>query len=270
MARRRKQRRNRGSAKRSSSRKKPKTNPVVFQSIVAVVIVFATILLITLGVLTSTVGAVICVVLLGVIFYLMTTTQPRRVKRKRLSRPSPEEKVDSKEPKFYTALPSTLGVSETAQDSPKAQVNLPPRPIRAARRRRDFITYPLAVSGGDYSDSYVQVDKDTVLRFRSEMTPNAASTLVPGLRLPSFPSSKIAAVMSKEIVENPMPVPAETAIPYSEEISVNSVEAQPLEEGVAVEAQPLEEGVAVVTAQKAQLSQVSTTEEEVEFDMEWE
>ena len=65
-------------------------------------------------------------------------------------------------------------------------------------------------------------------------------------------------------------VPAETAIPYSEEISVNSVEAQPLEEGVAVEAQPLEEGVAVVTAQKAQLSQASTTEEEVEFDMEWE
>ena len=163
MARRRKQRRNRGSAKRSSSRKKPKTNPVVFQSIVAVVIVFATILLITLGVLTSTVGAVISVVLLGVIFYLMTTTQPKRDKRKRLNRPSHEEKVDSKEPKFYTALPSTLGVSETAQDLPKAQVNLPPRPIRAARRRRDFITYPLAVSGGDYSDSYIQIDYDTVL-----------------------------------------------------------------------------------------------------------
>ena len=31
--------------------------------------------------------------------------------------------------------------------------------------------YPSSVGGGDYSDSYTQIDKDTVLRLRGEMIP---------------------------------------------------------------------------------------------------
>ena len=193
-------------------------------------------------------------------------SKPRRPKR----RPKKAESKDG-EPQFYTALPSSLGLTEIPEEPPKPQVKLPPRPIRAARRRRDFITYPLAVGGGNYSDSYVQVDKDTVLRLRSEMTPESSPRMLPGMRIDTFPSSKIGAVMSQEVKPSvELPEPQVAVVPVSEEAPIVA-EAVP---AVAVDAEvaPViasEASAVEQPAVQAAVIQEEEEEEEMEFDMEW-
>jgi|TARA_B110000438_G_scaffold1595_1_gene1578 hypothetical protein len=251
--------------KRGKRRPRPKkskqNNSLLIQSLGAVIAFVLVIFLIAGGVLSTSIGAVVCMIILGVLFYSMSKPKARKRRRKR-SRSKPQEK----EPQFYTALPSTLGLSEIPEEIPTPQVKLPPRPIRAARRRRDFVTYPLAVGGGDYSDSYVQVDKDTILRLRSEMTPDATSLKLPGIRIGKFPSSKIASVMSKELESTPVEavvapvvgeavVEAAVAMPVVGEAVVEVAEAIPIAGEVVptpvVKPIPVEE------------------EEEMDFDMEW-
>jgi len=268
--------------RRRPRKRRPKSNKNILKlSAAAITLVIIVIFLIALG-LDPTIGAVICMLALGVIFYLMATGQSKPRHRKRKPRQKEEKKVD--EPQFYTALPSSLGLTEIPEEPPIPQVKLPPRPIRAARRRRDFITYPVTVGVGDYSDSYVQVDKDTVLRLRSEITPESSPDMLPGQRIDTFPSSKIGAVMSQEV----KPI-VESVEPQAETIQVS--EATPIISDAIAEAVPVVADVAEavpVVADVAEASPVvepvdSTSdtpvvergvvqeeeEEEVEFDMEW-
>jgi hypothetical protein len=208
--------------RRPRPKKSKQNNALLIPSLGAVLAFIFIIFLIAAGVLSTSVGAVVCMIILAVLFYFISKPNPRRRRRPR-SRPKPQEK----EPQFYTALPSTLGLSEIPEEIPTPQVKLPPRPIRAARRRRDFVTYPLAVGGGDYSDSYMQADKDTILRLRSEMTPDTLSLKLPGIRIGKFPSSKIASVMSKEVESNI----SQIAVPVSDAV-VEPVVAIPV--GAAV------------------------------------
>ena len=227
-------------------------------SLVAVAVVVFVIFLIAAAGLDPTIGAVICMLTLVVIFYLMTIGQSKPRSRKRRAKSKTE--VQTSEPQFYTALPSSLGLTEIPEEQPRPQVKLPPRPIRAARRRRDFIAYPVAVGGGDYSDSYVQVDKDTVLRLRSEMTPESEPKYLPGLRLDSLPSSKIAAVMSQAVVPSVEPVEAVVA------------EAVPVvAEAVPVVAETVAESTEtpVVQSVVVQEEEEEEEEEQMDFDMEW-
>ncbi len=245
--------------KGSRSRRRSPKNPFIMQSIGAVISIFLVIFLVPLGVLPESAAIVICMIILAGMFYLMSRGQsrPRRPKR-RPKKSSNQEK----EPQFYTALPSTLGLTDIPEQVPTPQVKLPPRPIRAARRRRDFVTYPLAVGGGDYSDSYVQIDKDTVLRLRSEMTPSSKAVHLPGLRISSFPSSKIASVMSQEIETDTSSVEAESLVQTAEAVAI---EAEPvvvqLAEATSVEA--------AVASPVVQTSIEEEEEDEMEFDMEW-
>ena len=269
--------------KRGKRRPRPKkskqNNALLIPSLGAVLAFIFIIFFIAAGFLSTIVGAVVCMIILAVLFYFISKPNPRRRRRPR-SRPKPQEK----EPQFYTALPSTLGLSEIPEEIPTPQVKLPPRPIRAARRRRDFVTYPLAVGGGDYSDSYMQADKDTILRLRSEMTPDTLSLKLPGIRIGKFPSSKIASVMSKEVESNisQIAVPVSdavvepvVAIPVGAAV-VEPVVAIPVAAAIVepVVAIPVgdaagtisigEEAVATPVVQPA-----SVEEEEMDFDMEW-
>jgi len=254
--------------RKRSRKRRPKSNKNILKlSVAAVTLVIIVIFLIALG-LDPTIGAVICMLALGVIFYLMATGQSKPRRRKRKPRQKEEKKVD--EPQFYTALPSSLGLTDIPEEPPTPQVKLPPRPIRAARRRRDFITYPVTVGVGDYSDSYVQVDKDTVLRLRSEMTPESSPNMLPGQRIDTFPSSKIGAVMSQEVKPS-----VESVEPQVETLQVSEAtpiiaEAVPVVADVA-EASPVVEPVDSTSdtpvVQPAVVQEEE--EEEVEFDMEW-
>ena len=230
--------------KRSKKRRSKGNQKVLMLSLAAVAVVVVVIFLIAAG-LDPTIGAIICMLTLAVIFYLMTMGQSKPRPRRR--REKGKIQVQTSEPQFYTALPSSLGLTEIPEEQPRPQVKLPPRPIRAARRRRDFIAYPVAVGGGDYSDSYVQVDKDTVLRLRSEMAAESKPKYLPGLRLDSLPSSKIAAVMSQAVT------------PSVESVEELSAEAAP----VVAEADSTETPV----VQSAVVQEEE--EEQIEFDMEW-
>ncbi len=232
--------------KRSKKRRSKGNQKILMLSLVAVAVVVFVIFLIAAAGLDPTIGAVICMLTLVVIFYLMTIGQSKPRSRKRAK--SKTEQIS--EPQFYTALPSSLGLTEIPEEQPRPQVKLPPRPIRAARRRRDFIAYPVAVGGGDYSDSYVQVDKDTVLRLRSEMTPESEPKYLPGLRLDSLPSSKIAAVMSQAVVP-----------------SVEPVEAPVVAEAVPVVAETVAESTETPVVQSVVVQEEE--EEQIDFDMEW-
>ena len=233
--------------KRSKKRRSKGDKKILRLSLVAVVVVVIVIFLIAAG-LDPTIGAVICMLTLVVIFYLMTIGQSKPRPRKRGVKS--KRKVQTSDPQFYTALPSSLGLTEIPEEQPRPQIKLPPRPIRAARRRRDFIAYPVAVGGGDYSDSYIQVDKDTVLRLRSEMTPESEPKYLPGLRIDSFPSSKIAAVMSQAVIPSAEPV-----------------EAPVVAEAVPVVAETVAESTETPVVQSAVVQEEE--EEQIDFDMEW-
>jgi len=276
--------------RRSRPKKSKQNNALLIQSLGAVIAFIFVIFLIAAGVLSTTVGAVVCMIILAVLFYFISKPRPRRRRRTR-SRSKPQEK----EPQFYTALPSTLGLSEIPEEIPTPQVKLPPRPIRAARRRRDFVTYPLAVGGGDYSDSYIQADKDTILRLRSEMTPDKTSLKLSGIRIDKFPSSKIASVMSKEseslpvepavalpvvgeaVVEPAVAIPVvgeavvepAVAIPIVGEAVVEPAVAMPVVGEAVVDVAETVEVVDGVVPAPAVQSAPAEEEEEMDFDMEW-
>ncbi len=281
--------RKRRARKAPKGRRSSSQNSFVMQSLGAVISVVLVIFLKTANIISDTIAILLCMIILSTMFYLMFAgnPKPRRRRKKRSKSPSKE-----KEPQFYTALPSTLGLTEIPEQVPTPQVKLPPRPIRAARRRRDFVTYPLAVGGGDYSDSYVQVDKDTVLRLRSEMSPESQSLKLPGSRISSFPSVKEASIMSQDIeapaepmVAEAAPVAAEPmvaeAAPVAAEPMVAEaapVAAEPIvAEAAPVAAEPIVAEAAPIAAEVAEGAPVTPVvqpvnddeEEEMEFDMEW-
>ena len=154
--------RKRRTRKAPKGRRSSSKNPFIMQSIGAVISIVLVIFLKTVDIIPDNIAILICMIILSAMFYVMFAGNPKP--RRRRKKRSKKSESNEKEPQFYTALPSTLGLTEIPEQAPTPQVKLPPRPIRAARRRRDFVTYPLAVGGGDYSDSYVQVDKDTVVR----------------------------------------------------------------------------------------------------------
>ena len=285
-----KRRKRRRPRKGSKARRQSSQNPFVFQAIGAIILIVLVIFLVPLGIIPDTnIAIAICMLILGGMFYLMFVSNPKPRKRRR--KKAKKSKSNTTEPQFYTALPSTLGLTEIPEQVPTPQVKLPPRPIRAARRRRDFVTYPLSVGGGAYSDSYVQVDKDTVLRLRSEMAPELQSLKLAGQRIPSFPSAREASVMSKEaapvasepmvaeaapVVAEPMvaeaaPVAAEPMIAEADPVAAEPMvaEAAPVvAEPMVAEAAPVEANIAQ-PATPIQSTADEEEEEEVEFDMEW-
>ena len=239
------------------SRRGSSQNPFMMQSIGAVVLIVLVIFLVPLGVIGEGTAIVICMIVMAAMVYLTTMSDKPRKRKRRSSKKS---ETNESEPQFYTALPSTLGLTEIPEQTPTPQIKLPPRPIRAARRRRDFVTYPLSVGGGDYSDSYVQVDKDTVLRLRSEMAPAPQSLKLPGQRIDLFPLSKTASLMSQEVESEFV-----EAAPVVAEAAPVVAEAAP----VVAEAAPLVAEAAPVVAEAAPVVAEEEEEDEMEFDMEW-
>ena len=75
------------------------------------------------------------------------------------------------------------------------------------------------VGGGDYADTYIQVDKDTVLKLRNEMTPDDGMAQLPGRRLERFPDPQTAAtapVVAEPVVAEPVVVAAEPVVEEAE------------------------------------------------------
>ena len=223
----------RGRKRRRKRNVKSSQTPFLMQSLGAVILIILVIFLKTANIISNTIAIAICMLILVAMFYLMFLGQSKPKKRKRRRSKKPKDKES--EPQFYTALPSTLGLTDTSESLSKSPMSLPPRPIKPVKRQRNFITYPLALGGGDYSDSYVQIDKETVLRLRTVMTPDSISLKLPGPRISSFEAASLQSQEAAPVVAEAAPVVAEAA-------------------PVVAEAAPVQKG---------------EEEEEMEFDMEW-
>ena len=203
--------------KRSRKRQEPAgSGSVLLLMAIAIVVVLAIIFLTVLEVdgeplISSGVAAVLAMTLLAAILFLMwLRTSPARGGQRR--------KRKRKRPAAAAGPPviEVPAVTIPAPVVPPPRVPLPPRPVRAARRRREYISYPVVVGGGDYADTYIQVDKDTVLKLRNEMTPNNGMAQLPGRRLARFPDPQ--AVAAVPVVAEATPVAAE---PVAEEAEVD-------------------------------------------------
>ena len=209
------------------------------------VIVFIVFFLIAAKIISNITGALLCMISLSILSYFIVNS-PKKSRKKR----RPKRKIASDEPQFYTALPSTVGLTEVPDDFSTTEVRLPPRPTKAVRRQREFVMYPPSVGSGDYSDSYTQIDKDTVLRLRGEMVPEMGTKFLPGSRLSSLPSADDIANFLDNVASNP-------------------TGAEP----VAVAAEPVAVAAELVAAaETVPVNPAKPVEEETEdmdFDMEW-
>ena len=237
------------------------------QLISVLVVVFLIFFLIAAKIISNITGALLCMVCLSVLSYFIVNS-PKKPKRKRRSKKRPS----SDEPQFYTALPSTVGLTEIPEDFSTSEVKLPPRPTRAVRRQREFVVYPISVGGGDYSDSYTQIDKDTVLRLRGEMVPEMGTKFLPGSRLSSLPSAnEIAELLghlnSSQTLSEPVAVAAEPVAVAAEPVAVAAEPVAVAAEPVAVAAEPVAVAAEPVAAIPAKPSEEES--EDMDFDMEW-
>ena len=235
-------------------------------------ILFIVFFLIAGKIISNITGAVLCMVSLSILSYFIATSPKKSRKRRR----RPKNKPAQDEPQFYTALPSTVGLTDIPEEFSTTDVKLPPRPAKTVRHKREFVIYPNSVGSGDYSDSYIQINKNTVLRLRGEMVPQMGTKFLPGSRLPSFPSTDEIAEALENIVPNPLLT--ESVAAAAEPVVAQPVAAEPVAaaaEPVAVAAEPVvaaAEPVAVAAEPVAAAvpSQSSDEEdEEMDFDMEW-
>ena len=278
---------------RRRPRKKLKNKGISFGSLAiqlvsVLIVVFIVFFLIAAKIISNITGAILCMISLSILSYFIVNS-PKKPRKKR----RPKRKLVSDEPQFYTALPSTVGLDEVSNDFSTSEVRLPPRPVKAARRQREFVMYPSSVGSGDYSDSYTQIDKDTVLRLRGEMVPEMGTKFLPGSRLPSFPSPNEIAdldtnVTSAPVVTESVPVAAESVPVVAESAPVATepvpIVAEPVPivaEPVPVDAEPVPivaepvpvDAEPVPVDAETPVVQVKSPEEEtddLDFDMEWE
>ena len=271
---------------RRRPRKKLKNKGISFGSLAiqlvsVLIVVFIVFFLIAAKIISNITGAILCMISLSILSYFIVNS-PKKPRKKR----RPKRKLVSDEPQFYTALPSTVGLDEVLNDFATSEVRLPPRPVKAARRQREFVMYPSSVGSGDYSDSYTQIDKDTVLRLRGEMVPEMGTKFLPGSRLPSFPSPNEIAdldtnVTSAPVVSESVPVVAESVPVVAESAPVATepvpIVAEPVPivaEPVPVDAEPVPVDAEPVSVDaETPVVQVKSPEEEtddLDFDMEWE
>ena len=248
-------------------------------------ILFIVFFLIAGKIISNITGAVLCMVSLSILSYFIATS-PKKSRRRRRR---PKNKPAQDEPQFYTALPSTVGLTEIPEEFSTTDVKLPPRPAKTVRHQREFVIYPNSVGSGDYSDSYIQINNNTVLRLRGEMVPQMGTKFLPGSRLPSFPSADEIAEALENIVPNQLITEssAEPVVAAAEPVALAAepvvaaepvaVAAEPVAvaaEPVAVAAEPVAvaaEPVAVAAEPVAAVvpSQSSEEDEEMDFDMEW-
>ena len=241
------------------------------QLVSVLVIVFIVFFLIAAKIISNITGALLCMISLSILSYFIVNS-PKKPRKKR----RPKRKVVSDEPQFYTALPSTVGLTEVPEDFSTSEVRLPPRPTKVARRQREFVMYPPSVGSGDYSDSYTQIDKDTVLRLRGEMVPEMGTKFLPGSRLSSLPSADDIANVLENVTSNPLAaepvaVAAEPVAVAAEPVAVAAEPVAVAAEPVAVAAEPIA-AEPIAAAESVPVTPTKPDEEETEdmdFDMEW-
>jgi len=98
------------------------------------------------------------------------------------------------------------------------------------------------------------------------MTPESEPKYLPGLRIDSLPSSKIAAVMSQAVVPSVEPVESPVV---AEAVPVVAEAVPVVAEAVPVVAETVAESTETPVVQSAVVQEDEDEEEQMDFDMEW-
>ena len=245
-------------------------------------ILFLVFFLIAGKIISNITGAILCMVSLSILSYFIATSPKKSRKRRR----RPMSKPAQGEPQFYTALPSTVGLTDIPEEFSTTDVKLPPRPAKTVRHKREFVIYPNSVGSGDYSDSYIQINKNTVLRLRGEMVPQMGTKSLENIApnpLMAEPAAEPVAVAAEPVAvaaepvavaAEPVAVAAEPVVAAAEPVAVAAEPVVAAAEPVVAAAEPVvaaAEPVAVAAEPLTAVPSQSSEEEdeEMDFDMEW-
>ena len=192
-----KRRKNRPSQSRES-----KTIKVLI--LIAISSALITILMISEGILSTNQGSIGLVIILSLIFLFLgrdrSNTSKRRGSRRRSVQQdnATQQSSDSSSGLTIEATsPNVDNVSETPT-IPKPQL------VRAARRKREYVSYPINLEGGSYADTYLQLNKDTVLKLRSALWDGNGLLALPGQSIPSLE-------VTEGVIASSEPAPATVA-----------------------------------------------------------
>ena len=189
---------------RPSQSKKSKTIKILLT--ISVFSAIITILMISEDVVSPNQGSIGLVAVLSLIFLFLgkvgeNTSNKRRQKTRDISQTTTRQ-ISSESSGGLTieaTSPSVDGASTPIASSK-------PQQVRAARRKREYVSYPINLDGGSYADTYLQLNKDTVLKLRSALWDGKGLLALPGQSIPSLE-------VTEEVITSPEPVPATVATP---------------------------------------------------------
>ena len=207
---------------RPSQSKKSKTIKMLLM--ISVFSAIITILMISEDVVSPNQGSIGLVAVLSLIFLFLgkvgeNTSNKHRPKTRDISQPTTRDIAsESSGGLTIEATSPTVDGASTPIASSK------PQQVRAARRKREYVSYPINLDGGSYADTYLQLNKDTVLKLRSALWDGKGLLALPGQSIPSLE-------VTEEVITSPESTPATVAtpstivIPAGESVTPASTEA---------------------------------------------
>lgn len=189
---------------RPSQSKKSKTIKMLLM--ISVFSAIITILMISEDVVSPNQGSIGLVAVLSLIFLFLgkvgeNTSNKRRQKTRDISQITTRDiSSESSDGLTIEATSPTVDGASTPIASSK------PQQVRAARRKREYVSYPINLDGGSYADTYLQLNKDTVLKLRSALWDGKGLLALPGQSIPSLE-------VTEEVITSPESTPATVATP---------------------------------------------------------
>ena len=201
---------------RPSQNRESKTIKVLI--LIAISSALITILMISEGILSTNQGSIGLVAVLSLIFLFLGRDRSnisRRRSSRRRSAPQTTTAQQSSDSSggltIEATSPNTDGVSEPIT-TPKPQL------VRAARRKREYVSYPINLEGGSYADTYLQLNKDKVLKLRSALWDGKGLLALPGQSISSLEVTE-EVITSSETTPVTVAEPAATITPAVEPIA---------------------------------------------------
>ena len=189
---------------RPSQSKKSKTIKMLLM--ISVFSAIITILMISEDVVSPNQGSIGLVAVLSLIFLFLgkvgenTSNKPRPKTRDISQTTTRDISSESSGGLTIEATSPTVDGASTPTASSK------PQQVRAARRKREYVSYPINLDGGSYADTYLQLNKDTVLKLRSALWDGKGLLALPGQSIPSLE-------VTEEVITSPESTPATVATP---------------------------------------------------------
>ena len=189
---------------RPSQSKKSKTIKMLLM--ISVFSAIITILMISEDVVSPNQGSIGLVAVLSLIFLFLgkvgeNTSNKRRPKTRDISQTTTRD-ISSESSGGLTIEATSPSVGDTSTPIASSK----PQQVRAARRKREYVSYPINLDGGSYADTYLQLNKDTVLKLRSALWDGKGLLALPGQSIPSLE-------VTEEVITSPESVPATVATP---------------------------------------------------------